>query len=336
MPKPDILARLEATAAVYQEASLLAAGAELDVFTVLLQHSNRLTAGELSQIISTDLRGTACLLDALAAAGYLVKKDDAYSVADDFQDYLDRRSPVTYIPMIRHRACVQRAWTRLSEAVKTGTPPKTEPSILGAAEDRNSFIWAMNSVAQHIAGDVLESLRSAGLLSFQKLLDIGGASGTYTQAFLNALPKSAVTIFDLPVGIAAARKRFTASEYEQRVQFAEGDILKNDFPTGFDFAWISAIIHQFDSAECRILYQKTYQALNPGGKVAVRDFIMHSDRTQPKAGAFFGVDMLVETPHGQVYTFDEVRSGLESAGFSNVELAVPAETMSAVVAAVRK
>ena len=43
--------------------------------------------------------------------------------------------------------------------------------------------------------------------------------------------------------------------------------------------------------------------------------------------------MLVGTENGMVYTFDEIRADLEAAGFANIRLAVPAETMSAVVVA---
>jgi len=41
----------------------------------------------------------------------------------------------------------------------------------------------------------------------------------------------------------------------------------------------------------------------------------------------------VNTRNGRVCTFDEIRADLESAGFVNIRLAVPTETMSAVVSA---
>ena len=77
------------------------------------------------------------------------------------------------------------------------------------------------------------------------------------------------------------------------------------------------------------------RALKPGGRVAVRDFIMSADGTSPAAGTLFGLNMLVHCAEGRVYTFEEVREDLEFAGFTAVKLAVPAETMSAVVSAVR-
>jgi predicted O-methyltransferase YrrM len=320
----------------YQNACILQAAAELDIFTVLLQGGNRLTAEELSAALQTNCRATGMLLDALTAADFLHKKDKHYSVAENFSQLLDSRTAETFVPMLRHLAGVQRAWTQLAKTVKTGVPPQSEPSILGADEDRRSFIWAMNSAAHTLAEPTVESLRQAGLLTFRKMIDIGGASGTYTLAFLKAMPELLVTIFDLPVGIAAAQKRFLGSEYAKRVQLVEGDIFQNDFPAGFDFAWISAVTHQFNQEENRMLYKKTFSALETGGKIAIRDFVMNEDRTAPKAGALFGINMLVETPHGQVYSFAEVREDLESVGFKEVRLAIPSDTMSAIITATKQ
>jgi predicted O-methyltransferase YrrM len=332
--------RLCRVSAAFQETSLLAAAAELDVFTVILEHNNRLSAQELAEICQTDLRGMTVLLDTLAATEYLHKKsvhsansEAIYSVAEEFRVLLDRQNPETFIPMIRHMSCVQRSWTELARTIKNGTPFETSPSILGADEDRVSFIWAMNSVAQAQVEPTVLSLKKAGLLKFNHFIDIGGASGTYALAFLEALPKSQGTIFDLPVGIAAARQRFTGTKYENRIRLVEGDFYRDELPSGFDFAWISAIIHQFDRNESRQLYEKAFNSLHSGGKVAVRDFMMNAERTAPKDGAFFGMSMLAETKTGRVYTFDEVKTDLESVGFTKVKLAIPTETMSAVVTA---
>ena len=334
-------AELYQATSAYQQSSVLVAAAELDCWTAILEHGNSLTAGMLAEKIKADLRGMTMLLDALAALDFLGKtgtgETAGYSVPEKFTQYLDSRHPDTFIPMLRHMGCVQRSWTQLAWAVKDGKPPVQPPSILGEEQDDVSFIMAMNSVARTLVDGVTSALGEAGVFDFPKddirFLDIGGASGTYTLAFLQAMPRSSATIFDRPVGIAEARNRFQGSEYENRVQLEAGDFYVDALPQGFDFAWISAIIHQHGRNESRLLYRNALQALNLGGRVAVRDFIMSSDRTSPKAGALFGINMLVETRTGMVYTFDEVREDLESAGFMDVVYAVPADTMAAVVVA---
>lgn len=325
----------------YMQTSVLAAAAELDVCTVILCKGNSLDAAALAKECSCDERGMTVLLDALAAMKYLSKNgNDAsarYSVAQEYTEYLDSRSPCSFIPMMRHMACGLRSWSRLTWTVMDGKQQERIASPLGAEQDRVSFIMGMNSIAVTLAPGTIDALHAAGVLHFERpnprILDIGGASGTYTEAFLRKLPDCAAVIFDLPVGIAQARKRFDSSEFGSRVTLVEGDFTKDALPEGCDFAWISAIIHQMNREESRALYAKAHAALNPGGVVAVRDYVMDQSRTFPPDGALFGVNMLVNTPRGMVYTFDEIRQDLEASGFAQVKQAVDVPSMSAVVTA---
>ncbi|MDR0869954.1 MAG: hypothetical protein LBN39_04095 [Planctomycetaceae bacterium] len=329
--------KIRHTAAGFQEASIILAAAELDVFTAVVKLGNTASAKQLADTLQVDVRGITALLDALAAMELLNKKEQNYSVRADNLELLNSTSPQTMIPLLRHMACCQRRWTQLSFAAKNGEPPKPADSFLGAEEDGKSFIMGMNSIAVNLVNETVKSLQQSGVLPFPKenirFIDIGGASGTYTAAFLDAMPEAEGTVFDLPVGIAAAKKRFIGSRYEPRVQLAAGDFTVDELPAGFDFAWLSAIIHQFDRSESKTMFQKIYRALNSCGKLAIRDFVLNPERTAPKAGVLFGVNMLVGTKTGRVYSFAEIKEDLEYAGFTNVQLAVPAETMSAVVVA---
>lgn len=335
--------RLRAATSAYQEPAVLAAMAELDMATRVLEAGNAATAETLSGLLEADLRGVTMLLDVLAALGYFTKTgagaDAVYGVAEAYRELLDSRHPHTFVPMIRHLASVQRGWTRLSWVVKGEAPPET-PSFLGREEEYRAFIWAMNSIARTLAESTVADLKAAGVLDFGKenvhFLDVGGASGTYTQALLEALPTAVGTLFDLPPGVEAARKRFTGSPLEPRVRLVEGNFYEDALPAGQDFAWVSAIIHQHDIPRTQELFRKIFAALNSGGIIAVRDFMMDESRTVPLAGAFFGINMLAQTQTGMVYTFAEVRDALQSVGFSDVKLAVPADTMSAVVTGVKK
>lgn len=324
----------------YMQASVLGAAAELDVFGAIM-HGGSAGAEELARRLQIAPRGAEALLDALAAMGFLQKsgagEGASYTVPEEYQSLLDNAHPESFIPMLRHMAVGQRTWSRLAWSVRDGRPQERPPSILGAEEDRVSFIRGMNSIAVRLAGPTVASLLEAGVLTYPgenlKILDIGGASGSYTQAFLESLPQASATIFDLRVGIEQARKRFNGSSFEGRVRLEAGDFMQKPLPTGFNFAWISAIIHSYSCEDSVRLYKNAFQTLEPGGLAAVRDYIMEPDRISPLDGALFGINMLVNTPAGRVYTFAEVKDGLERAGFTGVSLAVPGPGMSAVVTA---
>jgi len=336
MTTPAAFHRLFGASSAFQESCVLHAAAQLDLGTQILEQGGSMTAPELATALNLHLRGLTVLLDALAGLGYFSKSKDArYSVAEPFVELLDRRHPETLVPMLRHSGNCLSSWGQLARVVTDGTQAQRYPSILGAEADSVAFIQAMNSVGRAFVGPMIDDLKKHGVLDFSKenirFLDIGGASGTYTLAFLEALPHAEGTIFDLPVAIREARQRFAGMPLESRVSFAEGDFYQNDLPEGFDFAWVSAIIHQHGRVESQELYRKAYRALNSGGRIAVRDFVMEPDRTSPPPGTLFGINMLVNTRNGMVYTYDEIRADLESVGFVNIRLAVPAPTMAAVV-----
>ena len=339
----DAINTLEGFSHSYQNICITGAAAELDLFTPLIFAP--LTAKGLCEQRATDLRATVMVLDALVAMGFLNKSDcvssattDAeplYSVRDEYHELLDIDHPNTYIPMLRHRMTCIRQWVELARVLKSGKPQDRVASLLGPAEDYRSFVLAMHSVGITTAAGVVDSFEQAGGLNFQHLLDVGGASGTYTLEMLKRMTHVKATIFDRPPAIEEARKRFAGTEYESRIRLTAGDFTCDELPTGCDFAWVSAIIHQFGREESQALYANIHRALEPGGRIAVRDFVMHPDRTAPFDGVMFAINMLTATKNGMCYTCDEIREDLEKSGFTDVRYAVPANTMGAIVTAVK-
>jgi len=171
---------------------------------------------------------------------------------------------------------------------------------------------------------------------FRHLLDVGGASGTWTLAFLRAVPDARATVFDLPDAITQARGRIARSEFGERIDLVAGDFYRDDLPTGADFAWLGAIVHQHSRAHNRELFAKAHAALEPGGTVAIRDVVMEACRTRPAAGALFAINMLVNTASGATFTFDELAEDLQAAGFSNPEWTVRSDDMNSVVTATKR
>ncbi|MCL2120507.1 MAG: methyltransferase domain-containing protein [Planctomycetaceae bacterium] len=327
---------LEGFSHSYQNTCIVGAAAELDLFTPMIR--SPLTAAELARQRETDLRATVMLLDALVALEVLRKSSNTepvYSVRDEYRELLDIGHPKTFVPMLRHRMTCIRQWVELARVLKSGQPQDRVASLLGPAEDYRSFVLAMHSVGVMFAAEVVDSLEQAGCLKFRHLLDVGGASGTYTLEMLKRLPHAQATIFDLPPAIEEARKRFVGSPFEARIRLAAGDFYADELPVGCDFAWVSAIIHQFDRQHAQMLYAKVHRVLESGGVIAVRDFVMQPDRTVPLDGAMFAINMLTATQTGMCYTFDEIREDLEISGFSDVRYAVPADTMGAVVTAAK-
>jgi predicted O-methyltransferase YrrM len=312
----------------FRPACVLGAAAELDLFTVIGQQA--LSLGTIAEQVRGDRRAIRILLDAVTALGLLDKHDRLYQVPTSLQPLLIQGGPKCILPMIWHSMAILRGWSQLAWVGRAGIPAPRTASIRGAEADRAAFVAAMHTVSGPIAEGLVARL---GPPQFRHLLDVGGASGTWTLALLRAVPGARATIFDLPDAIQQAETRLAESELADRVRLVAGDFYVDPLPKGADYVWLSAIIHQHSRQHNRELFAKIFAALESGGRVGVRDMVMDRSRTRPVAGALFAVNMLVNTDSGDTYTLDEISEDLQAAGFVEPRLAVPADDMQAVVEA---
>jgi hypothetical protein len=214
--------------------------------------------------------------------------------------------------------------------LRSGKPDDPGPSIRGEAADNASFIEAMHVISRGVADDLVREIHPGGV---RCILDLGGASGSWTVAWLKAEPQSRAVIFDLPHVIPMARDRFAASPFAGRVEFCAGDFDTDDLPKGADLVWVSAIIHQNSPDRNRALYRRIAAALEPQAWIYIRDIVMEPSRTAPVAGALFAVNMLTATEGGNSYSFAEIQEDLQSAGFADVQLVRRDEGMFSIVRA---
>ena len=90
-----------------------------------------------------------------------------------------------------------------------------------------------------------------------------------------------------------------------------------DFGDGYDVATLGHILHSEGRHRSRKLLQKTANALNSGGTIAIGEWLVNDERTEPLNGLMFAVNMLVNTESGDTFSFNEIKRWLEDAGFKN-------------------
>jgi predicted O-methyltransferase YrrM len=314
----------------FMESRLLLSGAELNLFTIL--NRTPLSAQKVASRIGADLRALTVLLDALSAMGLLVKKSETYQCADSVSPFLSEEAPDSVLPMVLHAAHLWQRWSDLTDVVRSTMVPKDTVKPSRSPEELSAFIGAMHIIAAPRADEIVAATNPS---SSKALLDVGGASGTYTIAFLKAVPEMKATLFDKPEVVKMARERLKKAGMLRRVTLVPGDFYKDELPRGHDLAFVSAIIHQNNLEQNLDLFRKVFLSLNRGGRILIRDHVMGSDRTHPRNGAIFAVNMLLGSPGGTTYTYEEIKTGLSQAGFSNIHLVRKGSHMDALVEALK-
>jgi len=314
----------------FMESRILLSGVELNLFTIL--NPTPLSAQEVASRIGADLRALTILLDALSAMDLLIKQRGTYQCTNSVSSFLSEDAPNSVLPMVLHAAHLWQRWSGLTDVIR-GTPvSKDAAKSSRSAEDLRAFIGAMHIIAAPRADDIVAATNPG---SSKTLLDVGGASGTYTIAFLKAVPKMKATLFDKPEVVKMARGRLKKAGMLNRVTLVPGDFYKDELPHGHDLAFVSAIIHQNNLEQNLDLFRKVFLSLNCGGRIIIRDHVMEPDRTHPKDGAIFAVNMLLGTPGGTTYTYEEIKTGLSQAGFTNIHPLRKRSHMDALVEALK-
>jgi len=303
---------LLADARSFMKSRIILTAVELDWLTRL--HEKPSTAERLAEAMSLDLRATTRVLDCLVTFGLLEKSEGAYRPTEQ-GSYLSAHHPETVLPMARHLDHLWHNWSHLTETVRTGENVNRASMAESGEERQQAFIQAMHVVGRSLSLEIAEDYDAGG---YRRLLDIGGASGTYTIAFLRGSPELRGVLFDLPRVVPLARHRLEEEGLLDRVELVEGDFHEDELPPGCDLAFLSAIIHQNSPEENLGLFEKIHKVLEPGGALLIRDHIMDESRTDPPAGALFAINMLTGTRGGDVYTFREVEDGLKEAGFDDI------------------
>lgn len=323
MPETTDARQIQDLAKAFQQSRVLLTAVELNVFTVLGLEG--LESEEAAERVGADPRALDRLLNVLTGLGLVRKDGGLFRNTEAAQRYLNATSP-EFLSGLSYTNNVFASWATLTEAVRRGARVRDRGERDPAAT--HAFIEAMHRRARGGAEALAKALDLSGA---RRMLDVGGGSGVYSMAFCRANPELEAVILDLPQVTPLTRSYVAGEGLSGRVTAQDGDYHEAGFGQGFDFILFSAVAHINSVEENRALIRRAAKALNPGGRVAVQDFLMDEDRVSPLHGAFFALNMLVNTERGDTYTESEVRGWLESAGLTDIERLDPGGEAALVI-----
>jgi hypothetical protein len=331
-PKGDF-DQLMSMARGFQASKMLMVAVDLGLFNFLEEPKS---AVEVAALLQADNRSVGIFLNGLSSLGLLEKGVDYFKNSEPASRFLVEGKEDYRGAIIKHMEHTWgRGWDDLQKTILAGQPSEEElEKWVDSRPQRDeaevkAFIWGMHAIARDLAPGV------AGKLDFQgvrRLLDLGGGPATYAIAFAQTNPKLTATVFDLPLPLTIARENIANHGLTERVQTLEGNFLKDDIGTGYDYIWISQILHSHDERQCKLIIAKAVAALNAGGTLAIQEFYLSSDGASPTGAAMFGVHMLAVTPRGRAYTSGEVSEWMQEAGLAKPEYIVSGHDASILVA----
>lgn len=306
----------------YWAACVLQSAVELELFTALAQGPRQ--EEELAAALGCNSRSFAMLITTLCAMELLERKDDLLCAPERVLSLLSKNAPDYIGFIIQHHADIMPAWSKLTQAVRTGQCTREGSSNKEkTSEEREAFLMGMFNIARLQADRIAAAL---DLRNSARLIDIGGGPGTYAIYFCRKNPQLRATIFDLPSTEPFARRVVEQYGLTGRVDFVAGNFLRDTLPVGQDVAWLSQVVHGERPEDAAMLIRKAAACLNPGGRIAIQEFMLDDDRNGPEHAALFSLNMLVQTDGGQAYAKAELTEMLNAAGarsVSTLELALP-------------
>ena len=294
----------------FQKSRVLLSAFELDIFSVL--DKKPLTSVETAKKIKADARATDRLMSAVAAIGFLEKKNDKFQNTLESSAFLVKGKP-GYMSGLMHTISLWQTWSTLTESVRKGTSVIERAKAINKRDHKwlEAFIGAMHYRASRQAPEIVARVNMKGV---KKVLDVGGGSGAFAMAFANAGKNITATVFDLPNVVPITLKYIFDEKMNEKVDAVSGDYNTNPFPKGYDIVFLSAVVH-INSFKGNVkLIKKCASALNPGGRIIIQDHVMSDDRISPAGGALFAINMLVGTEEGDTYTQKEMCEWFEKAG----------------------
>ena len=301
----------------YAPPLILEAAIRHGVFDVL--DNGAKTVEGVEDATGASARGLTALMNALLGLELLTKDAQGrYALTPESAAFLVSTKPSFQGGMIIH--CSEQLipkWLRLNEIVATGRPAEAVNQERQGGDFFHKFVEDIFPMSYGSAQKLAAALDLNGARQPIGVLDLAAGSGVWGIALAQKSQYVHVTAVDWPEVIPVTRKTVARLGLMKRFQFVAGDLLAADFGRNHGVATLGHILHSEGEERSRALLRRTFEALDSGGTVAVAEFLVNDERTEPLAGLLFAVNMLVNTDNGDTYSFREISSWLGEAGFVN-------------------
>ncbi|MEN8227452.1 MAG: methyltransferase [Bacteroidota bacterium] len=302
---------------------VLLTAVKLELFSHLA--TKPLTAKEIKQWLCLHGRGLYDFLDTLVALGFLQrsgnKETAIYFNSADADLYLDK-SKLSYMGGILEMANnrLYPFWNFLEEGLKRGTPQNEirtgEISLFEKIyADKNKTREFVNAMSGAQVGNFITFATQFDFSGYRTLCDIGGAGAQLSAHVAIHNPHMRCISFDLSPVTPIALENISKMGVADKVEVKSGDFFTDTLPKA-DVITMGNILHDWGTADKKMLIGKAFDALPKGGALVVIENIIDNERRENAFGLMMSLNMLIETAEGYDFTTADFEEWTREAGFT--------------------
>jgi hypothetical protein len=278
------------------------------------------TLPEVCQALSIARRPAEALLNVSLSLDLLQKQGEYYALSPLAEDYLLETSPTYFGGVLDLDLAAPYSFESLEKAVLTdaqqvyggGDWVKSHEERADAAR---TFTRAMHGYS---VGPALAWPAALDLSEHRLMLDIGGGSAAHCMGAVQTWPDLQAITFDIAPVCEVALEFISRQGLQNRIRAHVGDMWHDPFPAA-DLHFYSMIFHDWPADRCRLLSRKSFESLEPSGRIIVHEMLYDDDKTGPFTVAAFNF-MMVFATEGEQYSGRELTAILAEAGFTDIEV----------------
>ncbi len=315
---PDPGSLFRARDSIYSTDLLLAAAVHLDLFSRL--ETRVMDRHAICSALGIQDRPADVMMTLFTAMGLVERRDEGYGLTPLSRSFLTRGSQRSLLPYFASLGARSVCRSMLS-VLRTGEPASwadsSQEEWVSAMADESfaaSFTAAMDSRGAYFAPLLAKCLNCSDRT---RLLDIGGGSGIYACHLVREYPHLEASILEQPPADAVAGSFIETMGLSERIGIVAGDMF-DEIPSGYDVHLLSNVLHDWNRGNVARILARSFEALMPGGSIAIHDTHINASKTGPLEVAEYSV-LLMYSTEGKCYSVSELSELLAAAGFVDIE-----------------
>ena len=159
--------------------------------------------------------------------------------------------------------------------------------------------------------------RRVDLSGASRLLDVAGGSGAFTITLCARFPELRATILDFPNVVTVARRFVAEAGIDDRVDFVSGNALDVEWPKA-DVVLMSYLLSAVRESDIPVVLKRARDALIPGGRLLVHDFMLDDDRQGPALAALWFLQYLAVSTDTVSFTDADMTAHMTAAALVDI------------------